>query len=99
MSDNKRLFHLFCGPVLFALCLGLIPDSTLALPTRTAVGTMLWMGWWWVSMPVNPAADCRQCAFYSCADELDHESVFLGYRRLAFRGEHDFGYLGNHGLR
>ena len=55
MSDNKRLFHLFCGPVLFALCLGLIPDSTLALPTRTAVGTMLWMGWWWVSMPVNPA--------------------------------------------
>ena len=82
MSDNKRLFHLFCGPVLFALCLGLIPDSTLALPGCDST-----------------LADCRQCAFYSCADELDHESVFLGYRRLAFRGEHDFGYLGNHGLR
>lgn len=54
MSDSKRLFHLFCGPVLFALCLGLIPGSTLELSTRTAVGTMLWMGWWWVSMPVNP---------------------------------------------
>ncbi|HBN73207.1 MAG TPA: Di-and tricarboxylate transporter [Sutterella sp.] len=52
---HKRLFHLICGPVLFALCLGLIPQSVLPLATRTAVGTMLWMGWWWVSMPVNPA--------------------------------------------
>lgn len=52
---NNRLLHLVSGPLLLLLTLVLTPSSLFELPSRIALGTMLWMGYWWVTLPVNPA--------------------------------------------
>ena len=44
---------LVLGPALFLL--SLIPYGGLAQNVRLALGTVLWMGIWWVGMPVSPA--------------------------------------------
>ena len=52
MTKSKRTC-LFLGPALFLL--SLIPYGGLAQNVRLALGTVLWMGVWWVGMPVSPA--------------------------------------------
>ncbi len=52
---DRRLLHLLCGPALFLLCLWLLPETSLSFGARVSIGAMLWMGWWWVAMPVDPA--------------------------------------------
>ena len=51
-SKSKRI-SLLAGPALFLL-LVLIPIG-LDLKVRAALGTVLWMGFWWVGLPVDPA--------------------------------------------
>lgn len=54
--DKKRLLFLLLGPVLFALCLWLLPrDIFPTLPARAAVGSVVWMALWWISAPVDYA--------------------------------------------
>lgn len=50
---RSKLITLILGPALFLLTL--IPFGGLTQSVRLALGTVLWMGLWWVAMPVSPA--------------------------------------------
>lgn len=52
-SINRKKIFLLLGPALFLLTF--IPFGGMALKVRLALGTILWMGVWWVTMPVPPA--------------------------------------------
>jgi len=49
---NRKKLSLFLGPALFLLFF--IPFG-LDLKARLAFGTVVWMGVWWVALPVHPA--------------------------------------------
>ncbi len=56
MSKNKRFVYLIIGPVLFLLCYLFLPTSLFETPeSRSAVGTVAWMAFWWVVGPVDYA--------------------------------------------
>ena len=56
MSKSSRLLHLIIGAVLFVLCLFALPKSVFAtMESRAAIGTVLWMAYWWVTRPVDYA--------------------------------------------
>ena len=50
--DTKRLTGLLLGPGLFALCTLLLPEKLFAYEARAAIGTLCWMGCWWIMMPI-----------------------------------------------
>ena len=53
---NARRIHLFVGPVLFLLCLWILPGSVFkTVIGKAAIGTVLWMAYWWVTRPVDYA--------------------------------------------
>ena len=52
----SRLIHLLLGPALFVLSICLLPESLFAsVASRAAIGTVLWMAYWWVMRPVDYA--------------------------------------------
>lgn len=51
MNHRKRTRNIILGLLLFFAAF-LIPG--LSLSVRASIGTVLWMGYWWVSMPVDP---------------------------------------------
>lgn len=56
MSRRKRRILLLCGPIIFLCACGLLPDSLFTdLASRAAIGTVLWMAFWWVTAPVDYA--------------------------------------------
>lgn len=56
MKNRKRLLNLIIGPVLFLLSIFLLPQTIFAsLAARTAIGTVVWMAYWWVTGPVDYA--------------------------------------------
>lgn len=56
MSNKTRLIHLLVGPALFLLCLFFLPASVFQTDvSRAAIGTVLWMAYWWVTRPVDYA--------------------------------------------
>ncbi len=56
MKSRKRVIHLVIGPLLFALCCVCLPHSVFTeFETRAAVGTIIWMAYWWVTGPVDYA--------------------------------------------
>ena len=56
MKSRKRVIHLVIGPLLFALCCACLPHSVFTeFETRAAVGTIIWMAYWWVTGPVDYA--------------------------------------------
>ena len=56
MSKSSRLLHLIIGAALFVLCLFALPKSVFAtMESRAAIGTVLWMAYWWVTRPVDYA--------------------------------------------
>lgn len=50
---SRKKIYLAAGPAFFLLCL--LPLINVDFKIRAALGTLLWMGTWWVTMPVNPA--------------------------------------------
>lgn len=49
-----RIFNLLMGPALFLLCLGVLPHSVFTTAAaRGAIGTVVWMAYWWVSGPID----------------------------------------------
>ncbi|MBO4793470.1 MAG: anion permease, partial [Deltaproteobacteria bacterium] len=52
---SARARDLLGGPLLFCLALIALPDAAFAFSARAAVGVMLWMGFWWIRLPVSPA--------------------------------------------
>ncbi len=56
MMEKKRIINLIVGPVLFLLSLYLLPASVFeTIESRAAIGTVLWMAYWWVMRPVDYA--------------------------------------------
>lgn len=56
MKNRKRLLNLIIGPVLFLLSIFLLPQTIFAsLAARAAIGTVVWMAYWWVTGPVDYA--------------------------------------------
>ena len=56
MNQTKRIFFLLCGPTIFALCCYCLPQTMFdAFAARAAVGTVLWMAFWWVTAPIDYA--------------------------------------------
>lgn len=56
MKSRKRIIHLVIGPLLFALFCACLPHSVFTeFETRAAVGTIIWMAYWWVTGPVDYA--------------------------------------------
>lgn len=54
--SNKRRINLWIGPLLFALCYFLLPDAIFETSqAKAAIGTVAWMGYWWVTGPVDYA--------------------------------------------
>ena len=53
MKSRKRRIHLVIGPLLFARFCACLPHSVFTeFETRAAVGTIIWMAYWWVTGPV-----------------------------------------------
>lgn len=53
---RKNWIHLIVGPVLFAVCTLWIPHTVFkTTASRAAIGTVLWMAYWWVTAPVDYA--------------------------------------------
>jgi len=50
--DIKTLTGLLLGPALFALCILLLPSGIFEYEARAAIGTLFWMGCWWIMMPI-----------------------------------------------
>ncbi len=50
--DRKRLISLILGPLLMLLAALVLPDSYFGLSARLAIGLVLWMACWWITMPV-----------------------------------------------
>ena len=56
MSNKSRFIHLIVGPALFLLCWLALPSSVFSsAESRAAIGTVLWMAYWWVTRPVDYA--------------------------------------------
>lgn len=56
MTIKSTYIHLLVGPALFLLCLFVLPASIFAtIESRAAIGTVLWMAYWWVTRPVDYA--------------------------------------------
>lgn len=55
MKSYKKIRNLILGPVLFAATLLLIPDTVLTLSEKVAIGSVIWMAFWWITMPISIA--------------------------------------------
>ena len=54
--NKKKLICGLLGPALFLLCWLALPASIFTTSaSRAAVGTVLWMAFWWITAPVDLA--------------------------------------------
>jgi sodium-dependent dicarboxylate transporter 2/3/5 len=51
--SKSKIINLIAGPLLFAISMLFIPESAFDFKARVAVATVIWMGYWWVSLPVG----------------------------------------------
>ena len=52
--DKSRKIFLLLGPILFVLCIVLLPNTLFeTMKMRAAVGTAVWMTLWWITSPVD----------------------------------------------
>lgn len=52
---KSQVAAIIFGPLLFALAVLLLPESLFAFRARVAIGTVIWMGFWWITVPVSAA--------------------------------------------
>ncbi len=56
MKNKKNIVQLLIGPALFFLAYFFLPDSIIPdVTARGAIGTVLWMAFWWITGPVDYA--------------------------------------------
>lgn len=54
--DRKRIINLLIGPALFLACGFLLPEAVFTtFAARAAVGTIAWMAYWWITVPIDYA--------------------------------------------
>ena len=81
MKSQKRIIHLVIGPLLFALFCDCLPHSVFTeFETRAAVGTIIWMAYWWVTGPVDYAVTAfLPIALNAIFQMTDMSSVISNY--------------------
>ena len=81
MKSRKRIIHLIIGPLLFALCCVCLPHSVFTeFETRAAVGTIIWMAYWWVTGPIDYAVTAfLPIALNAIFQMTDMSSVISNY--------------------
>lgn len=81
MRSRKRIIHLVIGPLLFALFCVCLPHSVFTeFETRAAVGTIIWMAYWWVTGPVDYAVTAfLPIALNAIFQMTDMSSVISNY--------------------
>ncbi|MGM9662172.1 MAG: SLC13 family permease [Oscillospiraceae bacterium] len=52
-KSSRKGGSLLLGPICFLLCTFLLPSSVFSYEARAAIGTLAWMGVWWVALPVH----------------------------------------------
>lgn len=56
MANKQRMIKLVLGPILMLLCYGILPDSIfISNVSKWAIGSVVWMAFWWVTGPVDYA--------------------------------------------
>lgn len=59
MEETKltkaQLAQIAIGPLLFVLLLFLLPAGLFDFAARASIATVVWMAFWWITLPVNPA--------------------------------------------
>ena len=56
VSFDHLIFHRVCGVLLFFLCICFLPHTIFTtFAARAAVGTVLWMAYWWITEAVDYA--------------------------------------------
>lgn len=51
---QKKYIKVFLGPILYVLCICFLPHAVFnSLPSRAAIGTVVWMAAWWIMAPVD----------------------------------------------
>lgn len=52
-SSTFPLIDVLLGPILFCISLTLLPSGMFPYAAKGAIGTLLWMGFWWIKRPVH----------------------------------------------
>lgn len=81
MKKQKRMIHLLVGPALFALFIAVLPREVFTtFEMRAAIGTIMWMAYWWVTGPVDYAVTAfLPIALNALFQMTDMSSVISNY--------------------
>lgn len=81
MKKQKRMIHLLVGPALFALFIVVLPREVFTtFAMRAAIGTIMWMAYWWVTGPVDYAVTAfLPIALNALFQMTDMSSVISNY--------------------
>ena len=81
MKSQKRILHLLIGPILFVAFSTLLPHEVFAsFESRAAIGTIIWMAYWWVTGPVDYAVTAfLPIALNAIFQMTDMSSVISNY--------------------
>lgn len=79
--DKKRIINLLIGPALFLLCGFFLPESLFGeFAARAAIGTIVWMAFWWITGPVDYAVTAfLPIALNALFQMTDMSSVISNY--------------------
>ncbi len=53
--NKSQIAEIILGPLLLVMIVLLLPASAFSFAARVAVGTVVWMGFWWITVPVSAA--------------------------------------------
>lgn len=53
--NKSQIAEIIFGPLLLVLIVLLLPASDFSFAARVAIGTVVWMGFWWITVPVSAA--------------------------------------------
>lgn len=81
MNIHKKRINLIIGPLLLILCSFCLPQSIFpSQASRSAIGTVAWMAFWWVSAPVDYAVTAfLPIAVNACVPMTEMSSVIANY--------------------
>ncbi len=81
MKNTRRIILLLIGPALFGLCCVMLPATVFeTFASRAAIGTVVWMAFWWVTAPIDYAVTAfLPIAVNALFQMVDMSSVIANY--------------------
>lgn len=81
MDKKKKILAVVTGPLLFLICMLVLPDSVFAdSSAKAAIGTVAWMAFWWITAPVDLAVTAfLPIALNALFQMTDMSSVIANY--------------------